>query len=64
MSLSAYFIVADEHTVSLQIIIDKVALSYYKTAVAFEKGFNDTYQLKSDVLMMWMADADGTAVFC
>ena len=64
MLLSAYFIVADTWTSSLRTIIDKVALTYCTTAFDFEKGFEDIYPLKRDTLMIWMADADGTAMFC
>ena len=42
MWLSAYFIVADERTASLLIMIDEVALTSGTNAVAFEKGFEYT----------------------
>ena len=64
MSLLAYFIVADGWTVSLLIILDKVSLTSCKNAFDFEKGFEDTSPLKRNTLMMWMADVDGTSIFC
>ena len=65
MSLSAYFIVVDARTASLRKMLDKAALTYCTIAFSFEKGFKDTSPLKRDMLMMWMADVDGTAIlFC
>ena len=64
MSLSAYFVVADARTASLQIILDKVVLTSCTTAVSFEMGFEDASLLKKDTFMMWMVDADGNAMFC
>ena len=52
MSLSAYFIVIDERTASLLIMLDEVALISCTNAVAFEKGFEYTSPLKGDTLMM------------
>ena len=63
MSLLEYFIVAEARSASLRIMVDKVAIASCTTAAAFEKGFEDALSLKKDTLMMWMSDADGTAIF-
>ena len=64
MLLSEYFIFANALTASLRIMLDKVLLTSCTTSVAFEKGFDDTPPFKMDLLMMWMADEDGTNMFC
>ena len=63
MSLSEYLFVAEARSASLQIMVDKLALTSCTTAADFKKGFEDALSLKKDTLMMWMSDADGTATF-
>ena len=63
MSISEYFIVADVQSASLRIIIDKVALESYTKTADSEKGFEYAPPLKRYTLMIWMSDADSTAIF-
>ena len=64
MLLSSYFIVADSQTASLQIMLNNIALTSCTTAVDFETVFDDTHPFKRDTLMIFISDADGTAIFC
>ena len=64
MSISEYLIVSYARTSPFWIILYKVSLTYFTTAVAFKKGLEDTHPLKRYMLMMWMADADDIAMFC